>query len=342
MLALLLSACSGGLGTYFNPTAAVVGRTKISENQVAIELKRVMANQEHAAQFQGPKGAENRVAAQRLILTQLIRQAALVKKAGEMGIETSDEEVDRSLEELKSRFGSKEAFRKEVLEETMLSEEEIRSFLRDRLTVDRAAREVTKNVRATDEQIAAFYNENKKNYDDQIRTAHILICSNSNPENRTCEPAPGDEAQAQVVANLVRQGKDFGQLAHQYSQDPQSRDRGGDLGWSERGRQVPEFEKAALELKVGQTTGPVRTPFGFHIIKLLAKGRPLEEARSEIEEVLIKDRRRQAVDAWAQAAMKDLTVRVNPKFGRFDPKTVSVVAPEKTGAGNPDAARLAP
>jgi foldase protein PrsA len=342
LLALLLGACSGGLGSYFDPTAAVVGGTKISENRVAVELKRAISNEEHAEQFRGPKGAENRVAAQRLILTQLIRQTALVRKAEDMGIEVSDEEVAQALEQLKSRFGSKEAFRKEVLEETMLSEDEIRGFLRDRLIVDRAAREVTKDVRASEEQIAAFYNENKKGYDDQLRTAHVLICSNFNSQTRTCEAAPGDEAQAVVVANLARQGKDFSQLVQQYSQDPQTKDRGGDLGWSERGRQVPEFEKAALELKVGQTSGVVRTPFGFHIIKLLARGRPLDEARSEIEEALVKDRRRQAVDAWAQTAMKDLEVRVNPKFGRFDPKTVSVVAPDKGGAGNPDASRPVP
>ncbi|MGH2770918.1 MAG: hypothetical protein ACRDJF_10425, partial [Actinomycetota bacterium] len=66
VLAVLLSACSGGLGSYLDPTAAVVGGKKISENQITIELRRVVANQEYAAQFRGPKGAENRVSAQRL------------------------------------------------------------------------------------------------------------------------------------------------------------------------------------------------------------------------------------------------------------------------------------
>ncbi len=341
VLAVLLSACSGGLGSYFDPTAAVVGSEKISENQIAIELRRVVSNEEYAARFRGPKGAENRVTAQRLILTQLIRQAALVKKAEDMGVEVSDEEVDASLRQLKSRFESEEAFRREVLEETMLSEDEARDFLRDRLIVDRAAREVSKDIRASEDQIAAFYQENKKGYEAQLRTAHILICDKFNPETRTCEAAPADETQAELVADLAQQGKDFAQLASQYSRDLQTKDRGGDLGWSEPGRQVPEFEKAALGLKIGQTSRPVRTPFGFHVIKLLAKSKPLEQSRSEIEEALVKERRRQAVDSWAQKAMQDLTVRVNLKFGRFDPKSVSVVAPGKGGATEPEASRPA-
>ncbi|MGH2769695.1 MAG: peptidylprolyl isomerase, partial [Actinomycetota bacterium] len=278
----------------------------------------------------------------RLILTQLIRQAALVKKAGDMGVEVSDEEVDASLEQLRSRFDSKEAFRREVLERTMLSEDEVRDFLRDRLIVDRAAREVSKDIRASEEEIAAFYQENKSGYNAQIRTAHILTCNKFQPQTRTCDPAPADEMRAESVADLARQGNDFARLASQYSQDPQTRDRGGDLGWFEPGRQVPEFEKAALELKIGQTSRPVRTPFGFHVIKLLAKGRPLDESRSEIEEALVKERRRAAVDSWAQKAMRDLTVRVNPKFGRFDLESVSVMAPEKSGVDDPAASRPVP
>jgi foldase protein PrsA len=342
VLAVLLSACSGGLGSYFDPTAAVVGGKKISEDQIAVELRRVVNSEEYAAQFRGAKGAENRVTAQRLILTQLIRQAALVKKAEDMGVKVSDEEVEAALAELKAGFDSEEAFRKEVLEGTRLSEEEVRDFLRDRLIVDRAAREVSKDIRASEEEIAAFYQENKKGYEVQLRTAHILVCGSFNPKARTCEPGPNDEREAQTVANMAREGKDFAQLASQYSQDRQTKDRGGDLGWFEPGRQVPEFEKAAAALKVGQIAGPVRTVFGFHIIKLLGRGKPLDQSRAEIEEALVKDRRRQAVDAWAQKAMQDLTVRVNPKFGRFDPKTVSVVGPERGVATNPDASRPVP
>ena len=73
---------------------------------------------------------------------------------------------------------------------------------------------------------------------------------------------------AEEVLQRVRNGEDFAKLAKEFSSDPGSKDKGGDLGWFGSGQMVPEFEKAAFALKPGEVSGVVQSQFGFHIIKL--------------------------------------------------------------------------
>ncbi|RLI08484.1 peptidylprolyl isomerase [Candidatus Bathyarchaeota archaeon] len=85
----------------------------------------------------------------------------------------------------------------------------------------------------------------------KIRASHILVEKHS---------------QALRVLEELKKGADFGELASRYSQSP-SRKRGGDLGFFGRGQMVKEFERAAFALKVGEVSQPVKTQFGYHIIK---------------------------------------------------------------------------
>jgi len=88
----------------------------------------------------------------------------------------------------------------------------------------------------------------------EVHAAHILVKSRE---------------EAQAILNDLKAGrKSFTQLAQERSQCPSGK-RGGDLGWFGRGRMVREFEKAAFELKKGELSGPVRTEFGWHIIRVL-------------------------------------------------------------------------
>jgi peptidyl-prolyl cis-trans isomerase D len=96
-----------------------------------------------------------------------------------------------------------------------------------------------------------------------VRASHILIPVQGPDSNAA-------KAQAQTVAKQAREGKNFAELARQYSKDA-SESRGGDVGWFTKGRMVPAFENAAFKAKVGEIVGPVRTQFGLHIIKLTGR-----------------------------------------------------------------------
>ncbi|TLY71669.1 MAG: hypothetical protein E6K47_00825 [Gammaproteobacteria bacterium] len=101
-------------------------------------------------------------------------------------------------------------------------------------------------------------------------------------------------AQAQQVLAQAKAGKDFGELAKQYSQDPGSAKNGGDLGWAERSSFVAPFAEALYGMRVGEIKGPVKTQFGYHIIRLdeiqPGKSKSFEEARSDLEAQLRRDR----------------------------------------------------
>ena len=101
-------------------------------------------------------------------------------------------------------------------------------------------------------------------------------------------------AQAEQVLAQVKAGKDFGDLAKQYSQDPGSAQNGGDLGWAERSSFVAPFADALFGMSVGEIKGPVKTQYGYHIIRLdeiqAGKGKSFEEARADLEAQLRRDR----------------------------------------------------
>jgi peptidyl-prolyl cis-trans isomerase D len=108
-------------------------------------------------------------------------------------------------------------------------------------------------------------------------------------------------AQAQQVLAQAKSGKDFAELAKQYSQDPGSAQNGGDLGWAERSAFVKPFADALFAMKVGEITGPVKTQYGYHIIRLdevqAGKGKSFEEARPELEAQV---RRARATDRFGE------------------------------------------
>jgi peptidyl-prolyl cis-trans isomerase D len=134
--------------------------------------------------------------------------------------------------------------------------------------------------------IEAFYNQNLQQYQTpaQVRASHILLKLEGKDQQQV-------QALAEDVAKKAKApGADFAALAKQYSEDESNNSTGGDLDYFGRGRMVAEFEQAAFAMKPGEISNPVKTAFGFHIIKVVDSKpdatRPLADVRAEIEDQL--------------------------------------------------------
>ena len=158
------------------------------------------------------------------------------------------------------------------------------------------------------EEIAKRYQEMSEEYNrpERVHARHILRTLAS-----TAEPAEVDRVRAEIEAAAARlaKGEAFEAIAAEISQDPGSQIRGGDLDFFARGQMVKAFEDAAFALAPGQTSDPVRTDFGFHLIQVLerqdALARPLEEVREEIATHLL---RREALRDGARARAEQLAL----------------------------------
>lgn len=159
-----------------------------------------------------------------------------------------------------------------------------------------------------DADLKAYYDLNRESFksSESVRAAHILIPVAPNaPEAQTAAA----KAKADALVAQLRGGADFAKLALENSEDPGSKTQGGDVGWFERGRMVPEFENAAFSLAIGAISEPVKTQFGFHILRVAEKRpegyRSFEEVRVELTERFADERSRtMARDAIAMARTK--------------------------------------
>lgn len=121
-------------------------------------------------------------------------------------------------------------------------------------------------VQVPEAKLKEYYEANKSQYSrpEQVKARHILLSLKDKDETAV-------KAQADDLVKQLRAGADFTAFAKQYSEDPGSKDNGGDLGFFERGRMVGEFEKVAFSLPVNEISDPVKTSFGYHIIQVTAK-----------------------------------------------------------------------
>lgn len=211
------------------------------------------------------------------------------------------------------------------------------------LVLDRDAQRQKVVVPAADVQ--RYYNDNIQLYQtpEQIRASHILL-------NTGGKDVAAVRKQMEDILAQAKQGADFAQLAMKYSEDPGSKENGGDLDYFSRGRMVPEFEMAAFALEPGQISDIVQTQYGFHIIKLVDKRpgstRTLDEVRAQIQEQLaaqiaddqIADRARQLEerienpgDLDEVAAELGLMVQESGLFEREDPVPGLGPAPQVAG-----------
>jgi peptidyl-prolyl cis-trans isomerase D len=154
----------------------------------------------------------------------------------------------------------------------------------------------------SDAEIQAYYTAHQAEYktEEQVKTRHILITSKTGADAQTDAAA---KAKAQDVLNQVKAGGNFADLAKKYSEDPGSKDQGGELPLIPTASLDPAYAKAAMELNPGQTSGLVKSAFGYHIIqteqKQAAGVKPLAEVKASIVQVLEQQKQGTAEQQFA-------------------------------------------
>jgi peptidyl-prolyl cis-trans isomerase C len=164
---------------------------------------------------------------------------------------------------------------------------------------------------ATEAELQKYYNERKAEFvtPATVKAQHILVKADQNAKP---EEAAAALVKAQGIRKELDQGADFAKLAEKYSDDPGSKTKGGDLGFFQKERMVPEFSNEAFRLKPGETSQPIRSAFGFHIIRTTEKKPEIQgefkDVKTQIQAKLVQQKRKAALDRDVERLKKKYKV----------------------------------
>lgn len=220
------------------------------------------------------------------------------------GIFESAEGKKRFLEDLISRELIYFDAKKKKIDKEKEYLDMVERFKRDALLEILLKREVEDKAKVDESELKAYYDSNPEEFrlNEEVRVSHILVKT---------------DAEARDVINRLKGGTDFGKLAIELSQDPASAKKGGELGYFKRGKMVPEFERVAFKLKQGEISEPVRTNFGYHIIKLTGRkqGQLVEYAKvtEVLRQRLLREKQKKIFEEWVAGLKKDAKIDINEK-----------------------------
>jgi foldase protein PrsA len=254
------------------------------------------------------------------VLGQMVQQQLIDQYARDKKVDVSQADIDKKEADTKAKMQPGQY--EQILKQQNLSEADVQNIFRQQLILEKA---VAPQVHVSESDIKAYFDKNRTQFDkpEQVRARHILVA---------------DPAKAKEVLAKLKAGGSWDALAKQYSTDPSSKDKGGELGFFGRGQMVPAFQDAAFGAKVGQIVGPVKSPFGYHIIqveeKKPAQKASLASAHDTIKTQLTAQQQGTAVPAFLQQ------LKSNAKIDVYDDRYKDMFPP--TPGAPPAGATAAP
>lgn len=249
----------------------------------------------------------------RTVLQQLVQDALIEQYAKNNNITISDADITAREDQLKQNFPS--GSWDEMLKSRGLTEDDVRAALREQLILDKA---LSKDIVVKPAAIQDYFNKNRSTFDkpEQVTARHILV--------------PTLPEAMKIEADL-KSGQKFADLAKQYSTDPGSKDKGGELGTFRRGQMVPAFDKVAFSEPVGAISAPVKSPFGYHIIQVEARipgqKATLASATPQITDTLRQQQEAPLIQPFLQGLQQKADIKVNnPQFAGLFPSPMPMAS----------------
>ena len=306
--AVLLTGC----GETTAGVAARIGGEAIETSSFASRVATAYENEEFAQQ-------QPREEYQRQLLRDMIMSRLVDRAARRLGVTVPDAEVEKALEDAARQYGGRQQF-EQFLPTRGLRLSDARDILRTRLLEERILDKLVEDVPVSEDRLRQEYRKLLPQYD-TAEIAHILL---------------HDAATARTIARRARSGSDFGALARRHSQDPDTRDEGGELGrvGNGEGRFSAEFERAVFGAKTGDIVGPIRIRLegdvtGYEIVKVIDRQtRSFDAVRDEIRRVVLRNQRIERYNTLLGDIARELGIKVNPRFGAWDQQRLQVVPPQ--------------
>jgi parvulin-like peptidyl-prolyl isomerase len=270
---------------------------RLYENLVA-QYQRVYAQygQDFSKLLQGPAGIERRLQLQSRVIDDLLRKRLIAQEIERRRIVISPTDIDDRTEIEFERILRQNNLTEEQAAQILQRQgrtlesfkRELRQAVELHLQTERLRDLVVGPIEPTEQELSAYLEAHREDYDtpEEVHARHILIRV---PEGASEAEIAQAKKQIEDIKKELENGADFAELAKKYSQDPGSAPNGGDLGFFRRGQMVREFEDAAFSLEPGQISDPVRTQFGFHLIKVEEKKPAQHPELAQIRERVLKD-----------------------------------------------------
>ncbi len=317
-LVLFAAGCGGGGsggGSVAKEDAAVVGSDHITRETLDHRLAQAKCSYELQKRTFPKAGSAEYQTVQQQILQNLVQRAELAQKAPDLKVSVSDAQVEKQLKQIKKRyFGGSEQRYKAELKRQCVTDADVRADVRANVLSDSIYKKVTADAKVSDAEVKAYYGSHQSVYTQpETRVVrHILV---------------KDKRLADKLYAQLQGGADFATLAKKYSRDPGSRAQGGQLTIS-RGQTVPEFDKAAFALKTGQTSKPVKTQFGWHIIRAendatKSKKTPFAQVKGAIRQQLLQQERNSSLQKWLTGVQAQFANKVKYATGLAPPQTTT-------------------
>ena len=208
-----------------------------------------------------------------VILENILIQRLMVNQAKLDSVEVSDDEVAQQIDARIANImsylrGDRDAFIQQYGKTPEEVHDDMEDDMRNMLLEEKMRGEILNSINITPSEVKAYFESIPKDslpfYSSEVEVSEVVIAPKANSVSKAKAFQELDS-----IRTLIEGGADFGTMAIKYSDDPGSGPQGGDLGWSTRGKFVPEFEAAAFNLNLNEISPVIETQFGYHIIQLL-------------------------------------------------------------------------
>lgn len=301
------------------PPVAMVNGEAISREAFVRQMAQEMA----LAKVETSLKAAEREAVKEEILQQMIEVRLQLQRARELGLVVSSAELERRVADIRREYSDEEF--SSLFGKGKIGYDDWKEELRQRILLEKLISvEVSDRIAVSDEEAAKFYSSNRRQYltEGRVRAAQIVV---------------RDKEQAEEILKRLKKGEEFDKVARDVSIGPEAM-QGGDLGFFERGVMPEAIDRIVFSQQVGTVSRVVQSPYGYHIIKLLAReapgGRTFAEARERVKADLHKLKEEDAYGQWVEGLKAKADIRITrplPDAPAFQPEAKSAGPPAKTG-----------